>query len=302
MMTRHQFTPPAAKARLDAIGPRNHLPALLRRALEPGEDFAPIPVPGPDDWLLNHPEEGQSFEAFLRSRPHRPDVNRPKVYLQPLGQFIPSESPSLERLKAFASAFFPLEVNALRVLDIAGSGVTQRQNPYSHNRQLLTTDILALLRRQLPRDAYALLGITMDDLYPDPTWNFVFGQASLRERVGVYSFARYHPRFNREAVNDFHRLLLQRSCKVLAHEMSHMFGIQHCIYFHCLMNGSNHLVESDARPMHLCPVDLRKLQESIGFDVVERYRNLLAFNASVQFLEEAEWLRRRLELITGALR
>src|SRR5207247_1423607 len=212
--------------------------------------------------------------------------------------FIPSESPPLERLKAFASAFFTLEVNVLPVLDMAGSTVTQRQNPYTHNRQLLTTDILALLRRQLPRDAYALLGITMEDLYPDTLWNFVFGQASLRERVGVYSFARYNPRFNREEVSDFDKLLLQRSCKVLAHEMAHMFGIQHCIYFHCLMNGSNHLVESDARPMHMCPVDLRKLQESIGFDVVERYRRLLQFYLNAGFTEEASWLSRRLDFIT----
>jgi archaemetzincin len=175
--------------------------------------------------------------------------------------------------------------------------VTTRQNPHTHNRQLLTTDILALLRRRLPQDAYALLGITMADLYPDASWNFVFGQASLRERVGVYSFARYDPRFYQQEVDDFEKLLLQRSCKVLAHEMAHMFGIQHCIYFHCLMNGSNHLAESDARPMHPCPVDLRKLQESIGFDVVEWYRGLLEFNASVGFLEEAAWLKRRLELV-----
>lgn len=32
-----------------------------------------------------------------------------------------------------------------------------------------------------------------------------------------------------------------------------------CIWYRCLMNGSNHLGEADARPLHLCPVDLRKL-------------------------------------------
>jgi len=68
--------------------------------------------------------------------------------------------------------------------------------------------------------------------------------------------------------------------------MTHMFGVQHCIYFHCLMNGSNHLAESDARPIHMCPVDLRKLQESIGFDVVERYRRLLQFYLNAGFTEE----------------
>jgi hypothetical protein len=52
------------------------------------------------------------------------------------------------------------------------------------------------------------------------------------------------------------------------------------------MNGSNHLAESDARPMP-CPVDLRKLQESTDFDVVEWYRGLLDFNATAGFFEEA---------------
>jgi hypothetical protein len=41
-----------------------------------------------------------------------------------------------------------------------------------------------------------------------------------------------------------------------------MFGIEHCVWFRCLLNGSNHFAESDARPSHLCPVDLRKLQLS----------------------------------------
>jgi len=95
----------------------------------------------------------------------------------------------------------------------------------------------------------------MTDLYPEPSWNFVFGQASLRERVGVYSFARYDSAFYGEARDrDYETLLLRRSCKVLAHETGHMFGLAHCIYFNCLMNGSNHLAESDRRPLHLCPV------------------------------------------------
>mgnify|MGYP000107882883 CR=1 FL=1 len=37
--------------------------------------------------------------------------------------------------------------------------------------------------------------VTMTDLYPSEDWNFVFGQASLRNRVGAYSFARYDPAF-----------------------------------------------------------------------------------------------------------
>lgn len=31
----------------------------------------------------------------------------------------------------------------------------------------------------------------MSDIYPRPSWNYVFGLASLSEYVGVFSFARY---------------------------------------------------------------------------------------------------------------
>ena len=56
--------------------------------------------------------------------------------------------------------------------------------------------------------------------------------------------------------------------------------------------------------MNLCPVCLRKLQYSIGFDVVSRYRNLLQFYRpteplarrgwKVGFEEESQWIIKRL--------
>jgi len=132
------------------------------------------------------------------------------------------------------------------------------------------------------------MAITMEDLYPVPSWNFVFGQASLKGRVGVYSFIRYDPTFyGGERGKDYKKLLLWRSCKVLVHEIGHMFGIEHCIFYHCVMNGSNHLQESDARPIHLCPVDLRKHHYSIGFDIVERYKKLQQFYEVCGFQKEA---------------
>jgi archaemetzincin len=292
-----KFTPPSLRQRIEAIGAIGDAPVALRRALESHEDFAPLPLPGPSDWLAVHPEPGQTFERFRRARPNRPDAQRHTLHLQPLGAFGAGESPALEKLEAFASAFFTLPVRMLPTVDIDPRVISERRNPYTRNRQLLTTDILKLLAQRLPPDAYALLAITMEDLYPDPAWNFVFGQASLRGRVGVYSFARYDPRFYGDSLSDSEALLLRRSCKVLAHEMTHMFGVEHCIYFHCLMNGSNHLAESDARPMHLCPVDLRKLHESIGFDVEAWYRGLLDVSLNLEFTDEAEWLKRRIERI-----
>ena len=173
-----------------------------------------------------------------------------------------------------------------------------RSNPFTHNPQILTTDVLRFLKARIPADAFCVLAITMEDLYPEPSWNFVFGQASIRDRVGVYSFARYDPAFYGEArTSGYEVLLFRRSCKVLAHETSHMFGLTHCTFFNCLMNGSNHLAESDRRPLHLCPVCLRKLQWSVGFDVLARYTALERFNRSAGFTDEAEWLKARIQEI-----
>ncbi|NIM49772.1 MAG: hypothetical protein GTN62_05880 [Gemmatimonadales bacterium] len=291
------FTPPASDMRHRAIGPVDRLPPALQRACEPGDEFRPIPEPAPHDWLANHPELGQTFEQFVNAGCNKPDTTRSKIYLQPLEDFPAGEGPSLEQLRRFAQAFFAIEVTILSPGGLGQHPITSRRNPYTRQIQLLTTDILTLLTRRLPSDAFCLLGITMSDLYPEPAWNFVFGQASLLERVAVYSFARYDPRFYGEERGHAEHVMLRRSCRVLAHETAHMFGIQHCIFFHCLMNGSNHVTESDARPLHLCPADLRKLHHSVGFDVVDRYRRLRDFWREVGFDDEAQWLAGRLRHI-----
>ena len=294
------FKPPTAAERLSAIGSTKGLPEILKKALDPGEDFKLIPTPKPGDWLAEHRETGQSFDDFVRSKPNRPDKTRSKVYLQPLGEFPKGKIALVERLREYAAAYFTIKVQVLPSLALSDQTITRRTNPYTGNRQILTVDVLSLLKKHAPPDAFCVLAITMEDLYPDPSWNFVFGQASLRERVGVYSFARYDPTFyGNKRSKDYEKILLRRSCKVLAHETSHMFGLQHCIYFKCVVNGSNHLKESDSRPVHLCPVCLHKLQYSIRFNVVERYSDLFHFYRGIGFDNEAQWVANHLRWILG---
>ncbi len=269
-----------------------HFSVDIRRLLDPSR-FEPIVAPGPIDWLAVHQEVGQTSGEFMRSRPNFPSEARRTIYLQPLEEF-PPDSPALHKLKAFTEAFFSLEVQVLPAAPHILGKVTTRANSETRKIQLLTQDVLQQLKQRVPRRAYCLLGITLRDLYPDPKWNFVFGEASLNDRVGVYSFARYDPRFSGEDVPDRARLMLRRSCKVLAHEMGHMFGISHCVYFRCVMNGSNNLPEEDSQPMHLCPVDLRKLYDSVRFDPVARYAHLRDFCREVGFSDEADWIDQQL--------
>ena len=56
-----------------------------------------------------------------------------------------------------------------------------------------------------------------------------------------------------------HRELLRRCFRLISHEMCHVLGLRHCIYYSCLMNGVNNDEEMDRTPLHLCPICLRKL-------------------------------------------
>jgi archaemetzincin len=292
------FKPPTTEETLSAIGRTDGLPLPFQRALNPGKDFEPIPLPGAGDWLAEHFEPGQTFDDFRSGEPNTPDARRNKIYLQPLGEFLMGRSPPLDTLKAYANAYFLMDVKICSPLPIITSRIRTRINPISRNRQILTGDILAFLKQRIPADAFCTLAITMEDLYPHPSWNFVFGQASVSDRIGVFSFARYDPLFyGEEPEREDQELLLKRSCKVLVHETAHMFSLAHCIFFRCVMNGSNHLKESDSRPISLCPVCLRKLQFSIGFDLVDRYRLLLDFYREAGFDHEAQWVSRRLRRI-----
>jgi archaemetzincin len=286
------FHPPNRDQRNAALGPLGtNDPPLLRAALTHDSAFAPIPTPGPSDWLAFRLEPGQTYTEFVASRPNRPEAVRSVIYLQPLGSFDDPGAPSLEFLRRFAGAFFDLTVSVQPPRLMPGPSLVGRRLSSSGTTQFLTGDLLQLLSKDLPPDAYCRLGLTMEDLYPGPSWNFVFGQASLNKRVGIYSFARYTA-----SPSD----ALLRSCKVLAHETGHMFGLHHCVYYSCLMNGSNHLDELDAQPLHLCPICLRKLHSSVGFDVEFRYRRLRDLSREVGFSEEAGWIEGELQALADA--
>lgn len=295
------FEPPNASQREAAIGRIDALDPVLRRAFSaPSELFSPIPKPGPNDWLTSQPESGQTFARFLAEKHARPTSKRGTLYFLPIGDFPADGAPSLGKLSQFASAFFDLKVSILGKVPVEKVPAKKRFNPDTRKRQLLTTDVLEWLKELLPDDGFSVIAVTMTDLYPDESWNFVFGQASLSEHTGVFSFARYDPAFFGEPrPQNWPQLVLERAAKVLAHETGHMFGIEHCVYFHCLMNGANHMAETDASPLHLCPMCLRKLHSSVGMDVSRRESRLGDFFKAQGLAVEADWSAKRLKQLSG---
>ncbi len=282
-----------AKDRRYAVGDLNQLRAAEKAAFtdDASGDYEPKTKPEASDWLAQHPEPGQTYESFLAERPQLPNERRNVIYIMPIGDFPDKLTPDLQVLLEYCKAYYhPMEVIMKPITPSDKVKATSRIN--GGVKQWLAGDILKWMQPELNDDAYAMIAVTMTDLYPDPEWNFVFGMASLRNRVGVFSFLRYT---DVDATK-----VLRRAAKVLTHETGHMFGIRHCIFYQCNMNGVNHLKEMDATPMHLCPVCLRKLHHAVKFDPHERYQKLHEFYVKHKLDPEAEWVKTRMDKIKAA--
>jgi archaemetzincin len=226
-----------------------------------------------------------------------PFAQRQVIVLQPLGAFTQSEVNELKQLAEYTEAFFNRPVRIASAAALPRKGQRTRQEGakvwVQHHAKVL---LEMLADSYLPNDAICTLGVTLGDLYPEPSWNYVFGEATFSKRVGVYSLARYRAKFwgGRETPAS-RRLAMLRSFKVLAHEAGHMFSLAHCRRFECLMNGSNSLEEMDRAPLELCPVCLKMLTYNLRFDVRSRYRRLAGIYEQANLVEQREWLHTRLE-------
>jgi archaemetzincin len=264
--------------------------------------FEKMGKPKPGEWLYHFHERGQSFDDYKAAHPPRPAASRRVVVFQPVGPFSSLERTILGKATEFAEIWFDLPTRIEPSLPLPESGWDRiRRFSWLEQpvKQYRTGYFLTrLLPGGFPADAVCYLAITMVDLYPEESWNFVFGQASLSQRVGVYSMARYFPQFwGQKESPDTCYLALRRSCKVLVHEVGHIFGLAHCVYYRCAMSGSNSLEESDRRPLHLCPICLKKLQWNRGFDTIKRYERLGEFFENQDLKEEAAWIDLRLKRI-----
>jgi archaemetzincin len=127
-------------------------------------------------------------------------------------------------------------------------------------------------------NSFAVVGVTTSDLYSGDSDLFIAGMAAGGSKVAVLSLARYHPHMKMcpfhwddysylpqssaysyyednkkrtigaSATPSFSALsaksqseYIRRAGKLIVHEICHVYGIDHCVYYHCLMNGTGEL-------------------------------------------------------------
>lgn len=285
-------------------------------------------------WLSTRKRKYMSQEFTSSGRTIKDKYPEGKIYIVPVGDMEKGHSDLYSSLIEYTEIFLGLPVVSLPQIKLeiqkgkvfwleepaeqqssrARSSrrrkrheLNTRYNKEWNHCQMCVDSNLMQLRKFIPEDALCMIGLTMMDLYGDESDLFVAGMAAGNQRVAIFSLYRYDPclQFNPEywfvveedgkmPNKERQRITLHRGCKLLVHEICHLLGIDHCIYYACCMNGSGHLQEDFRQPMHLCPVDLHKLSTLVGFNVLDRYKALLKFYEKHNFKEETDWVNQRI--------
>ncbi len=116
-------------------------------------------------------------------------------------------------------------------------------------KQYHSTQIIAMILEHAGDGDSKLLGVTSWDLFI-PVLTFVFGQAQLNNRAGVFSTFRLQNEFY--GLKSSPGLVRERATKEALHELGHTFGLRHCIDHPCIMNSSTYVEDIDLKPGHFC--------------------------------------------------
>ena len=278
--------------RLEAVGPDTAVEVALPAEFEPIlaqiELIRPLhekKKPNqPGDWLERFPEGGQTFGQYVQSRGRKPLRDEYQtVYIQPLGEFDETQQRLVEQTAEFMGHFFGMPVQLLEARPLGDIPETARRMRDDEEQVFSTWIMNDILKPQRPDDAAAVIGLVTCDLWPGDL-NWVFGQASLRDRVGVWSL---HRNGDPRASDAAYRLCLRRTLKTAVHETGHMLGILHCSAYECCMNGSRSREESDRQPLEFCPECQPKIWWTCGADPAKRTQALAKFATDHGLTDEA---------------
>lgn len=251
-------------------------------------------APGPTDWMATQHEKGQTVSDYIAAKPFVPSPVRPYIYITLLGEFSEEQKKVLQMTSRYLEIYFQTPVKFADPIPLSIVPENARRlHPQTKDPQIQTIYIIEnILKPRMPKDAFCFVAFTSSDLWPGEGWNFVFGQASMEDRIGIWSLYR-----NGDLNKDF-KLYLRRAIQTGTHEIGHLFGLDHCIYYECNMNGSNSRFESDQRPLWDCPVCLRKLSWATKMDIIKRYRELAEISKEFGFEKDTKFLEDNLKIMS----
>ena len=159
-----------------------------------------------------------------------PTPARSTIFLCPVGEY-DSKQVRLEVLKDFVERYFCLPCKLVSIAErYQGSGLGQLADSSNDHQRASAPMILNSSRVKAALaetkasldDAFILLGVTLHTV--TESGFIALGEACQRRRVG---FANIRGSGS-----------LRVALSVVAHELGHLFQLEHCVYFECVMNGA----------------------------------------------------------------
>ncbi|MEO7978537.1 Zn-dependent protease [Flavobacterium sp.] len=247
------------------------------------------------EWLFSRKEKGQTFEQYKKSRHIVPTKKSNIIYIRPIGNFTFLQKKQIELLREYLEIYFQLRTQNLKTVSNTIIPYSARRIGNENNEQFLAGYVLdSVLKKENPLNRIALMGLTEVDLFPKPDWNYVFGLASYRDKVGVSSIYRLQ---DGKLTSKNFNVCLSRLLKISSHEIGHMFGLHHCINANCVMNGTNSLSETDKNSIRLCSDCQRKLNSCIKYNNNKRLKDLEKYFKNNNLLQEFQLIKKDLDAI-----
>lgn len=240
----------------------------------------------------------KSLIDFINSNPNMVDSTRKVVYLLPFGNMKPEVEKLIQSEVEYLKAFLQLEVKILDRIPYDSikkmTSIQTRMVPNSDfeyyskmkggtptlTEQIQATSFIdAVMKKNKPKDAVAVLGITEHDIY-NPKYNYLFGISELKDGVGLVSTFR---------LIDYGQETKYNIRKVVSKQIVNMFSIPNVKDFKCVMNFHNNIDEQYQGKFDLSPRALEKLKYAIGFDYSKRFDDLAKFWTKEKNKEEAKY-------------
>jgi predicted Zn-dependent protease len=134
------------------------------------------------------------------------------------------------------------------------------------------------------KDVMALIGITdLDICDVDAVEDDVLYGRATGDGSGVISLRHFNACANRVFLS------------TAVHECLHVFGLDHCDYFECVMNPNCDAEKPDSVHLLLCPICLSKLKNCLNFDTVQRYSKMMDSCKELSFDQDANVIKSLLE-------
>lgn len=292
-----------------------------------------INPPEEGEWLMLHKEFGQTYDEYIRNDCIQVDENRDTIYITPLSfskDNIMDQDFVTDIFLLCEAYFYGMKIKLIQITSDFNS--VEAKKYYDGKIQINADQFLDRLTKELPSDAFCLIGIIDTDFYKESinkngksVYKTIYGLRSTQKRTSILSFAKYDPYFNgskkqisKEKKTKIYMFVLKRVCKAITNEICKMFGMKNCIYFCCNMNGAEGLSEFDNRPIELCPICLRKLITNINskgedirnmrmknsyavYDRFVKLRDALNDNFYGFFENEIAWLNARIDSLKNEI-